>query len=82
MDGEQVILLREYGKSGSSRMNMDPVSYNNSVNRVAVMGTIGRKRGDNSSECYTANKPLSENNSETAPTGVGPEPLRLGSENF
>ncbi len=67
-------------------MNVDPVSYNNSVNRVALNGTIGRAGGfnkaENSSECYTANKPLSENNSESAPTATGQEPLRLGSENF
>ena len=72
MDNDQIILLRDYGKSGSSRMNVDPVSYNNSVNRVALNGTIGRGgKADNSSECYTANKPLSENNSESAPTGIG-----------
>ena len=71
MDNDQVILLRDYGKSGSSRMNVDPVSYNNSVNRVALNGTIGRGKGENSSDCYTANKPLSENNSESAPTGIG-----------
>jgi len=71
MGDEQVILLRDYGKSGSSRMNVDPVSYNNSVNRVTLNGTIGRGKGDNSSDCYTANKPLSENNSEPAPTGLG-----------
>ena len=63
-------------------MNVDPVSYNNSVNRVALNGTLGRSKADNSSECYTANKPLSENNSENPPTGMGQDAVRLGSENF
>ncbi len=82
MDNDQVILLRDYGKSGSSRMNVDPVSYNNSVNRVGLNGTIGRgTKGDNSSECYTANKPLSENNSEGAAVNSNPhDAIRLGSE--
>jgi hypothetical protein len=84
MDNEQVILLRDYGKSGSSRMNVDPVSYNNSVNRVGLNGTIGRGTKDhNSSECYTANKPLSENNSEgAAVVGNANDAIKLGSEHF
>jgi hypothetical protein len=82
-----VILLRDYGKSGSSRMNaVDPVSYNNSVNRVGLNGTIGGRgpKVENSSECYTANKPLSEGNSEGVPIVTGQETtiVKLGSENF
>ena len=70
LDNDQVVLLRDYGKSASSRMNVDPVSYCNSINRGALSGTIARIYGgtkDNSSDCYTANKPLSENNSEKVP---------------
>ncbi len=64
IESEHVQLLRDYGNSASSRMNVDPVSYSNSIKRVGP-GSITRK--DNaSSECYTANKPLSETASEMA----------------